>query len=478
MFVTEKRILRNLKVKLELNNACVTSADKGKTVVVISRSDYSEKISQFINDNKFEKINTDPAVAFQKQANQAIQSSITIKNEQKWKLKSMNPTPPAINGLIKLRKENNPIRPVVNMRTSPSYKLAGFVSKWLSTLIQLPFSFNVKNSPQLIQDLSELKFESQFRMCSFDISNMYTNIPTETLPVIMQGIMNASLVNTDHIKHIISLMKTVLSQNYFQHENVIFMQTEGLAMGAPTSSILSEIFLQFLEHNKICKILAKNKIVAYFRYVDDILIIYDAHKTNIANVLKTFNSLHPKIKFTSELEQDNKINFLDITLHRLPNELFASIYRKPTASGYLIPYGSCHPLQHKMAGIYHLVNRIVEYPIPEVEREKEIRVCQQIANNNGYRHIDIAKLVRDKLKYQNKRVNKPESDTTSVNKRWSSITYIGKEANPTARTLRKFNINVAFKCRNTLGKWLKHKPANVNTDSEKYEACGVYKIKC
>jgi hypothetical protein len=161
------------------------------------------------------------------------------------------PPPPVINGLIKLHKEKNPIRPVINMRTSPSYKLAGFVSKCLGKLLNLPFSFNVKNSPQLLQDLSELIFEPQFRMCSFDISNMYTNIPTEALPSIMQNIMEASLVNTDHIRHVISLIKTVLRQNYFQHEKEIFLQTEGLAMGAPTSSILSEVFLQHLEHNRI-----------------------------------------------------------------------------------------------------------------------------------------------------------------------------------------------------------------------------------
>jgi hypothetical protein len=179
--------------------------------------------------------------------------------------------------------------------------------------------------------------------------------------------MDASSANTDHIKHINSLMKVILNQNYFQHEDCIFLQKEGLAMGAPTSSILSEIFLQFLEHNKICKILIENKIVAYFRYVDDILIIYDNHKTNIANVLMTFNSLHSKIKFTSELEH---INFLDITIHRSSNEVFATIYRQPTVSGYLIPHDSCHSSQHKMAGIHYLANRIVEYPMSEMERKK------------------------------------------------------------------------------------------------------------
>jgi hypothetical protein len=129
-------------------------------------------------------------------------------------------------------------------------------------------------------------------------------------------------------------------------------------------------FLQFIEHNNICQILTENKIIAYFRYVDDILIIYDSHKTNIANVLTTFNNLHPKIKFTSELEQDCKINFLDITIHRSPNEIFTTVYRKPTASGYLIPHDSCHPFQHKLAGIHYLANRIAEYPMPEVERKK------------------------------------------------------------------------------------------------------------
>jgi hypothetical protein len=249
-------------------------------------------------------------------------------------------------------------------------------------------------------------------------------------------------------------------------------------MGAPTSSILSEIFLQFLEHSKICKILIENKIIAYFRYVDDILIIYDTHKTNIANVLDMFNNLHPKIKFTSELELDHKINFLDITICRLPNEICVSIYRKPTASGYLIPYESCHPSQHKMAGIYYLINRIVEYPISEVEREKEIRMCQHIANINGYRHIDIAKLVRQKLKNHDESVNKPDNIATKANMRWSLITYVGKEVNSIARTLRKFNINVAFRCRNTLGHWLTQKPVKFKTDTEKYEACGVYNIKC
>jgi hypothetical protein len=136
---------------------------------------------------------------------------------------------------------------------------------------------------------------------------MYTNIPTEVLPSILLNIMVAQSVHTGYISHILSLVQTVLSQHYFQHEEELFQQTDGLAMGAPTSSILSEVFLQNLEHNSICKILVDNKVMAYFRYVDDILIVYDKQQTDITHLLSLFNNLHPKLTFTMEPEDMNKL---------------------------------------------------------------------------------------------------------------------------------------------------------------------------
>ena len=69
-------------------------------------------------------------------------------------------------------------------------------------------------------------------------------------------------------------------------------------MGAPTSSILSEVYLQYLESTTICELLEKHKIESYFRYVDDILIVYKEHKTNIHRMLNEFNKLAPSMKFT------------------------------------------------------------------------------------------------------------------------------------------------------------------------------------
>ena len=74
-------------------------------------------------------------------------------------------------------------------------------------------------------------------------------------------------------------------------------------MGAPTSSILSEINLQFLENTKIFNILKKEKIIGYFRYMDDIIIIYNENINDVNQDLKSFNDITPSLKFTLEQEE-------------------------------------------------------------------------------------------------------------------------------------------------------------------------------
>jgi len=44
-------------------------------------------------------------------------------------------------------------------------------------------------------------------------------------------------------------------------------------MGAPTSFIMSEIYLQFTENTKTYDILRYSKVEGYFRYLDDILLV-------------------------------------------------------------------------------------------------------------------------------------------------------------------------------------------------------------
>jgi hypothetical protein len=58
----------------------------------------------------------------------------------------MNPKAPHIHGTIKLHKEENPIRPIVDWKGSPGYKLVVHLAQLLKHTIQLPNVFNIQNS--------------------------------------------------------------------------------------------------------------------------------------------------------------------------------------------------------------------------------------------------------------------------------------------------------------------------------------------
>jgi hypothetical protein len=214
--------------------------------------------------------------------------------------------------------------------------------------------FNVRNSTHLITDLKEIPIDSDLRFASFDIADMYSNIPTKDLINIIEQSRDQHELQHNIRTEILNLSNTLIQQNYFQYQDLTYIQKEGLAMGAPSSSLLSEIYLQHIEMNKIVHILLKYHIVGYVRYVDDILIAYKQNLTNIHEVLACFNKLTPTLKFTIEKETENKINFLDISITRNDDSLSFSIYRKPTTTDTIIPNDSCHPPEHKMAAIKFL----------------------------------------------------------------------------------------------------------------------------
>jgi hypothetical protein len=82
-----------------------------------------------------------------------------------------------------------------------------------------------------------------------------------------------------------------------------------------------------MEHNYIVNILRKYHIQDYYRYVDDILIVYNEDITNIDDMLIAFNLIHPNIQFTLEKQTHNTLNYLDITITITHKKLSFSIYR-------------------------------------------------------------------------------------------------------------------------------------------------------
>jgi len=67
-----------------------------------------------------------------------------IHKDKKWKYTYLSPSPLTITGLIKIRKTHSPVRPIVNWKNAPAYKLATKLSNKFEIYIPLPHIFNVK----------------------------------------------------------------------------------------------------------------------------------------------------------------------------------------------------------------------------------------------------------------------------------------------------------------------------------------------
>jgi hypothetical protein len=153
-------------------------------------------------------------------------------------------------------------------------------------------------------------------------------------------------------------------------------------MGAPSSAIVAEIYLQHIESDNIYDILQKHKITGYFRYADDILLIYSEDITNI-NLTLRVQWYSSKVNiYYGKRKKNNKINFLDITIQRLEKELTYGIYRKATATDTIIHNKSCHPPQYKMTAINYMINRLNTYPANKDEKYAEWVMIKHILLQN------------------------------------------------------------------------------------------------
>jgi len=147
---------------------------------------YTQKVNDFISCGNFTTANACITKNLQRELRDTMNECRSIiQKDDKWKLMNTNPTAPTMRGLIKVHKEGAPIRPVINWRNALGYKLAKMLVKVLSSHTPLPFTYNVKNTVQLMDDLLKIPQGHLMKFASFDISNMYSNIPTGELIAIV-----------------------------------------------------------------------------------------------------------------------------------------------------------------------------------------------------------------------------------------------------------------------------------------------------
>ena len=109
-------------------------------------------------------------------------------------------------------------------------------------------------------------------MVSFDVTSLYTAIPINQALLIIEDLLQRDDKLADQTplspNQILDLLNILLRTTYFKFNNQFYQQTDGAAMGGPTSAIVSEIYIQALEMIGITTADHPPKIWA--RHVDDV----------------------------------------------------------------------------------------------------------------------------------------------------------------------------------------------------------------
>ena len=74
----EARTIKTIQSKLKSNNAVITGADKGNSLVILLTQQYESKVHNFLQANQFQTTSTDPTKTYQSQIRKTVRSSKTL----------------------------------------------------------------------------------------------------------------------------------------------------------------------------------------------------------------------------------------------------------------------------------------------------------------------------------------------------------------------------------------------------------------
>ena len=214
---------------------------------------------------------------------------------------------------------------------------------------------------------------------------MFTSVPiadaTNVIKQLIQEDEDFSTRTNLKPESLLDLLQLCLTRTSFQFRETHYEPTDGLPMGSPTSLSVANLFVAQLE-KKALNSFQHVRPKIWLSFVDDVFSILK--KSSVNALLQHLNSQCTSITFTIEEEHNNRLSFMDATVHRYGRHLKTSVFRKPTHTGRYLDFSSHHPENAKRAVVCALAQRIKYVTIGEQERkEEEKQICLELTKN-GY----------------------------------------------------------------------------------------------
>ena len=249
-------------------------------------------------------------------------------------------------------------------------------------------------------------------MVTFDVKSLFTQIPLEDALVIIKERLESddSLEDrtTFSVQKICHLTEMCLKSTYFQYENLIANRRMELRMGSPLSPVVANIFMEDFESTAITTADRQPKV--WYHYVDNTFVVWQHGRRHLEEFLTHINGLHGRIQFTMEVEDNNRISFLDVLVERNEHSISTTVYRKPTHTDRYLNYRSHHHLRTKIGIVSFLRRRAENICVDEKTKFEEIKSLEDVFLANGY----PLKKIQPALKTKTSTTTKKETDSRSL----------------------------------------------------------------
>ena len=161
-------------------------------------------------------------------------------------------------------------------------------------------------------------------------------------------------------------------------------------MGSPLGPLFANYYMAYLENTIFNTVLDKPNL--YCRYVDDIFIQIDSID-QLDKIKQEFEN-NSVLKFTYELNINNRLPFLDTLIDTSNNNFHTTVYHKPTDHGHCLNANSECTDKYKNSVIFNYLHRAYKVSQNWSDFHTELQHVKQVLINNNYTNRAIDKQIK------------------------------------------------------------------------------------
>jgi hypothetical protein len=415
-------------------NIAVAPFDKGQGFVTLERGKLIDKAQAEFKNTSLDTKNS--TAAYERK----IQAKLREKHKE-GKLddktyKACYPSgsiTPSASVAIKAHKpaKNHPARVITSHIGAPQEGLASHLNTLLKPYID-ESSYVCKNSTKFVEKIKNLSLLPDEKMFSYDAEALFPSVPiTDCIAAIHSKLVaDDQLINRTKLTpdDIAELLHLCLSSSDFVFDSRHHTANDTGPIGLSLMVTVAQFWMIHTMTKAVAVARERNVPIPQNLqvYMDDCwctMLSQPPRRPGLRSASQyvdpaeafnqCLNSVHPRVKFTRESEENNKIAFLDVLITREENgQLSTQMYRKPTNTNVIIKPQSAHDPRIHTASFKGELCRAHRLCTSSTQTQREIDYILNVYEDNGHNRKQLEATAKNYTPPEGSKNQHPSDDTT------------------------------------------------------------------